>query len=338
MITTRRRENAATSGRLILGAGAALSMLLAVGAASAQSVRTERLVPEGLASLQLIEGSITGYELVDYVIGAEQSQILSVDLQSSNAASYFNILPAGSEEAIFIGSAAGNVADVPAPAAGEYVIRVYLMRSAARRNETADYVLGVSLGRPEFADALSGGPDFWEVSGVGEGEALNIRGGPSTRYPVIAPVNHGRVLQNQGCRLTGEQRWCQIRVTGSGVTGWVAGRFLVETAPPRQPAVSEDGPVGNGVPFDATGTVDCATAADQPMRQCPFGVVRQGVGNAGVWISLGGGIERQILFEGGVPVATSPADALSFEKSDGSYDIRVGGERYEIPEAIVYGG
>ncbi len=316
---------------------AALALLFAAVGASAQGVRTERLVPEGLASLQLIEDSITGREIVDYVIGAEQSQILSVDLQSSNAANYFNILPAGSDEAIFIGSTAGTVADIAAPSAGEYMIRVYLMRSAARRNETAEYVLGVTLGRPEFADGLTGGPDFWEVSGLEAGGTLNLRGGPSTRYPVAGKLENGRVLQNRGCRLTGSQRWCRIRVTGTGATGWVAGRFLAEAPPPRTPAVAEGGPVGNGVPFDATGAIPCATGTE-PMRHCDFGVVRAGAGNAGVWIALGDGAERHVLFEKGVPVATNSADDLSFEKTGDLFHVRVGGERYEIPEAVVYGG
>jgi hypothetical protein len=74
------------------------------------------------------------------------------------------------------------------------------------------------------------------------------------------------------------------------------------------------------------------------MRQCPFGVVREGTGNAGVWIALGDGSERQILFEGGAPVATNSAGTLNFEKTGDLFVVRVGDERYEIPEAVVNGG
>ena len=90
-----------------------------------------------------------------------------------------------------------------------------------------------------------------------------------------------------------------------GRSGWVAGRYLREAAAPRVAAVPPGGPVGNGVPFDATGTVPCATDAGQPTRPCPFGVIREGPGNAGVWIVLGDGEERQILFESGLPVTTN---------------------------------
>ena len=263
-----------------IGSVALFLLVVGLAPAQAQEVRQERLLPEGIGSLLMVEDSLTGDEIVDYRIAAEESQILSVDLLTSNAAAYFNILPAGAEAALFIGSTSGTVADIPAPAAGDYVIRVYLMRSAARRNETADYTLAVSVGRPDFADGLFGGPDYWMVSGVGG--ALNLRAGPATRYAVVSLLRNGDVLQNRGCRLTGDERWCRIRATGSGVTGWVAGRFLVETAAPRAPAVPENGPVGNGTPFDATGFIPCASVPDQPMRQCPFGVIRAGPGNAGV--------------------------------------------------------
>jgi hypothetical protein len=270
------------------------------------------------------------------VVGAEAGQILSVDMQISNASAYFNVLPAGSEQALFIGSTSGNVADVPLSAAGDYTIRVYLMRNAARRDETAHYSLAIGLTR-DFADGLAGGPDFWQVSGLG-GDALNVRDGPGTRFAVTGKLGEGDVLRNDGCRMSLEERWCQVRATGSGVSGWVAGRFLRETAPPQAAVTPPGGPVGNGVPFDATGTVPCATAAGQPTRSCLFGVIREGSGNAGVWIALGDGKERHILFEGGAPVATDIGAALGYDKEADLYLVHIGDERYEIPKAVVYGG
>jgi hypothetical protein len=138
--------------------------------------------------------------------------------------------------------------------------------------------------------------------------------------------------------MTGPDRWCSVRLDGSGQQGWVAGRFLTEAAAPATAEVPAGGPVGNGVPFDATGEVPCATAAGQPMRSCPFGVVRDGPGNAGVWIALGEGQERALLFEGGVPVSADSPEALSFEKVDDLFTVRVGGESYEIREAVIAGG
>jgi len=322
---------------LIHKLSASLLLLTVATTALAQDVRRETLDIDQVNELRILEGTITGREIVDYQVSGERSQILSVDLLTSNPTSYFNILRAGSKQAIFIGSTRGTVADVPLAENGAYVIRVYLMRSAARRGDTARYSLGISLGQPEFADGLSGGPDYWKVS-AGGGFALNLRAGPSTRYEAIGKLRNGEVLQNRGCRLTGGERWCEIRATHTGVTGWVAGRYLVESAAPQRPAMAEGGPKGNGTSFDATGSVACAARIGEPIRQCHFGVVREGPGNAGLWVALGDGIERQILFEGGAPVATNSADNMSFEKAGDLFLIRVGDERFQVPEAVVTGG
>ena len=327
--------NIATSLPLLLSS-AAFVFALAV-ASPAQTTRTET-VAEGAANAGTIfEGTLKGDDSVDYVVAGAAGQILSVDLSASNASLYFNILPQGSDEALFIGSTSGNVADIPLPAAGNYVVQVYLMRNAARRDEAARYALGIGLAGADFADGLAGGPDWWQVSGVTSG-ALNIRSGPDTRYEVVGKAQNGEVMQNRGCRMTGATRWCSIRVDGSGVQGWAAGSYLTETAAPAVPEMPQGGPVGEGATFDATGFVNCATTADAPMRTCPFGVVRDGPGNAGVWIALGDGQERQILFEGGKPVSANLDAALSVQKSGDLFTISIGDERYQFPEALVNGG
>ncbi len=306
--------------------------------ALAQDIRSERLTVDAQGAPVIVEGEILGDEIIDYVVKVGQQGILFVDLKTSNAANYFNVLPAGSDEALFVGPSSGTVADVPVEAGGEFVIRTFLMRSAARRDEVATYSLAVGLGAEEFADGLSGGPDYWKVAGVGGGDAPNLREGPSTRYAVTAKLRNGDVLQNRGCRMSGDVRWCNIRATGTGVTGWVAGRYLVETAPPKAPGMPEGGPKGNGFPFDATGSIPCASAAGQPSRQCPFGVIREGPGNAGIWIALGDGAERYILFEGGIPVTTDADQKMSYATDADLFIVRVGEERYEIPDALVSGG
>lgn len=317
-------------------AGTALALALAT-ASLAQTARSETIAAADATAGTVIRGTIKGDESIDYLVTAEAGQRLSVDVSTTNDSLYFNILPQGSDEAIFIGSTSGNVADIPIPAAGVYIVRVYLMRNAARRDEGADYALGIGLSAGDFADGLAGGPDWWAVSGLTEG-ALNLRSGPDTRFPVVGKAQNGEVMKNRGCRLTRGTRWCSVRVDGSGVSGWVAGKFLVEAAAPAEPAVPEGGPVGNGAPFDATGLVNCAIAPREAMRTCPFGVVRDGAGNAGVWIALGDGQERQILFEGGVPVSANADLPLSHEKAGDEFTIRIGDERYVFPEALIQGG
>jgi hypothetical protein len=71
---------------------------------------------------------------------------MTVKLATKHSANYFNVLPPGSNDvAIFIGSSSGNEWIGTLPADGEYKLRVYLMRSAARRNETAHYTLTVGI-------------------------------------------------------------------------------------------------------------------------------------------------------------------------------------------------
>jgi hypothetical protein len=306
--------------------------------AAAQSVRAETVDAAAASAGVVLSGEITGDDSAEYTVSAAAGQILSVDILSDNGGLTFNVTPKGAAEALFIGATAGTVADVTLPAAGDYVVQVYLMRAAARRDEAAAYSLGIGLAGGDFADGLAGGPDWWQVTGLQEGSTLNIRSGPHGRYPVLNIARNGQLAQNRGCRMTGPDRWCNVRLDGSGQQGWVAGRFLTEAAAPATAEVPAGGPVGNGVPFDATGEVPCATAAGQPTRPCLFGVVRDGPGNAGVWIALGGGKERAILFEGGTPVSADSPDALSFEKADDLFTVRVGGERYEIPEALISGG
>jgi len=65
-------------------------------------------------------------------------------------------------------------------------------------------------------------------------------------------------------QVSGERWSVVIPATHTGVTGWVAGRYLVESAAPRRSAMAERGPIGNGVPFDATGLLPCAARVGEP--------------------------------------------------------------------------
>lgn len=320
-----------------------LSLLVAGIAAtalpiSAQQIRAEIVDAAAASAGVVLTGEVRGGDSAEYMVSGVEGQILSVDLLSTKGALNFNIAPKGAAEALFMGETSGTVADVRLPATGDYVVQVYLMRSAARRDEEADFTLGIGLAGGDFADGLAGGPDWWQVSLQQDGGSLNIHAGPAARYPVISTAANGEVAQNRGCRMTGPDRWCSVRFQGSGQQGWVVGRFLIEGAAPVAAAVPEGGPVGNGTPFDATGEIPCATVTDQPMRSCPFGVVRDGPGNAGIWIAIGEERERAILFEGGVPVSADAPEAVSFEKVGDLFILRVGAERYEIPEAVVFGG
>lgn len=99
----------------------------------------------------MVKASIKGYETVDYVLGARAGQYMNVSLATKHGATYFNILAPGENEvAMFNGSVSQNQYEGTLPASGDYKIRVYMMRSAARRNEVASYTLTVGItGSPE---------------------------------------------------------------------------------------------------------------------------------------------------------------------------------------------
>jgi hypothetical protein len=105
-------------------------------------IRTERVHFRPGTGSAIIKGKIKGYETVDYVLEASKGQQMNVSMATNNGANYFNILAPGENEvAMFIGSTSGNQYEGTLPKSGDYKIRVYMMRSAARRKEVASYRL-----------------------------------------------------------------------------------------------------------------------------------------------------------------------------------------------------
>lgn len=138
--------------------------------ASAEGIETRQVRFAKGASSSTIQGTLRGDKTIDYKLRARAGQNLSVTLKTSNGGNYFNVLPPRSNDvAIFVGSTSGNEFSAALPADGEYTIRVYLMRSAARRNELATYTLSVGItgaggGRP--GDAKVKGTPYHAVGQV----------------------------------------------------------------------------------------------------------------------------------------------------------------------------
>lgn len=110
--------------------------------------RDERVQFAPGTSSTTIKETITGYQTVNYKIVAKAGQHMVVELKTDNGANYFNIFAPGKgpgNEAMFIGSIQGGRYEGTLPQDGEYTVQVYLMRSAVRRNERANYTLSVGI-------------------------------------------------------------------------------------------------------------------------------------------------------------------------------------------------
>lgn len=233
-----------------------LSISAAMPAMAAEAVKFKR--GDSAATLS---GTLKGYDIRDYRIGAKAGQVISVLFQARNSSCYFNVLPPSSAEmALFTGSMSGNEFAARLTQSGNYTIRVYLMRNAARRNEVCKY------------------------------------------------------------------------------------QFTVEISPVRatEPGMQTDALVPD-TQFHATTEVPCARRPGQPTISCKSGVVRYEAGNADVTVFWPDGGSRVLFFRNG---AFSGADLgqadgkarVSSTMEDGLYFIRVGTQRFEIPDALVFGG
>jgi hypothetical protein len=106
-------------------------------------IRQEKVQFAKGASSAVIKGQLKGDAMVDYLVRAAAGQTLSVKLQKTNAQNYFNVMPPGSTgSAMFVGDSGENYSGV-LPTDGDYIVRVYLMRPAARRGESSNYTLTV---------------------------------------------------------------------------------------------------------------------------------------------------------------------------------------------------
>ena len=141
--------------------------LLALSApAGADGIKTVPVHFKKGASSATLTGHLTGDQTIDYVLGAKAGQVMSVTMTTSNDASYFNVLPPGSnDEAIFIGSTEGNEFGGTLSQSGDYKVRVYLMRSAARNHEKADFTLQVAITGGAHSAAPAGGAGQFDATG-----------------------------------------------------------------------------------------------------------------------------------------------------------------------------
>lgn len=144
-----------------------LAMSFPNGGGLAQvAIEKQRVAFPAGANSSLLKGQLKGDQTVDYILRAGAGQTLTVEIKGSNQQNYFNVMAAGTDNALFIGSSSGNRFSGLLPSDGDVRVRVYLMRPAARRNETSSYSLRVGIGGaplaplPASRDALIPGTPY----------------------------------------------------------------------------------------------------------------------------------------------------------------------------------
>lgn len=90
-----------------------------------------------------VKGSVKGYKYIDYLVRAKSGQTMSVNLNSANASCSFVIFYSDMknvEDAADVREFTRNV-DVD----DDYIVRVLIPRSAARRSESANFSIKISI-------------------------------------------------------------------------------------------------------------------------------------------------------------------------------------------------
>lgn len=224
-------------------------------------IRTERVQFKKGATSAVMKGRLKGYSDVDYLVRGGAGQTITVSLKRSNLSNYFNVLPPGSKDVAMYAGQTGEDFKGVLPTDGDYTIRVYLVRAAARRNESSNYTLTIT----------------------------------------------------------------------------VTGKALAPTPASKDAVIP-------GTPFHASTNITCVPYIEKfrekKPQQCEAFVIRRGFdGTATVEIPQADSVVRRILFVKGKPVASDSPYPVTFSRRD---DITIvtfdTDERYEIPDALVFGG
>lgn len=128
--------------KAFMALGLAVVTIAAVESSSGQEIVRVRF-PRGSSS-SVIKGTVRGYAYRDYKLRATAGQNMVVELTSAGVVPVFSVfLPVGDnlEGATQINDYSGTL-----PVTGEYVIRVGVMRAAARRpRSVSSYILKISI-------------------------------------------------------------------------------------------------------------------------------------------------------------------------------------------------
>lgn len=324
------------------------------GATSAQTLelRAYRVTfPAGSIGMSIRE-TVTGPETILYRVSARKGQVMQVDLEARSTSVFFTAYAPGrgpGDSAMATSSSLGPM--VPAlnrfqgtlSRDGDYTVAVTLVRSAANRGERVPFTLNLKV--TQGAVQLPGGPSvpngpkdaFVKVTGVGSGDRLNVRSGPSTENRVLYTLTNGTVVRNLGCQLaSGGMTWCNIHPIGqSGQTGWASASYLAASPDPGSATQLPEVP-GAGKPDMATGTLACVL--EFIPFECRYNVSRRGRGDATLSITRPFARDRVIEFLAGRPVSSNASEEVRAEWKGANVIVSIGRkENFTVPNTVLFG-
>lgn len=211
------------------------------------------------------------------------------------------------------------------------------LKGTLKGRQIVDYTLGAKAGQTmNVSFKSSNGAAYFNVLPPGStGEAIFVGSTSGNEWTGTLPTDGVYKVRTYLMSSAGRRNEVAHFELTVGITG-----AAHAAAPSARASHSERAGLGQ---FDARGEIPCAEFKGQPMHQCKFQVARGPSGSATVKVNLLSGKTRFITFENGQAMGAdlSQADGdMSFKatKESDLYMIRAGQERYEIPEAVVFGG
>jgi len=208
------------------------------------------------------------------------------------------------------------------------------IKGTLKGRETIDYKLGAAAGqRMTVTLTTDNTANYFNLIEPGAGDVAYFVGSNSGNHFEGELTQSGdqtiRVYLYRNAARRGETARYRLDVAIAGA------------AHGQQPTHPTDAQVP-GTDFNATGNIPCSMGGGQPTGQCPFGVKREGSGSGVVTVTKPDGRTRAIFFDRGQATGydRSQADPGEFSASkQGDLSIiRIGRERYEIPDAVIFGG
>jgi hypothetical protein len=216
------------------------------------------------------------------------------------------------------------------------------LKGSITGDQTLDYTLRAAAGQTMTVKLTGGSSVNFNVLPPGStGEALFVGSRDGNVSTTTLPASGEytiRIYQMGHASSSGKRSNFTLDVAITGGAPKPASTLSAED----DKMVEASARAGEGK-FNATGKVPCAKDKGQPMGQCDFGVARAGGGTAAVVVTRLDGRKRLIYFKAGKAVGAdlSQADGnMDFKASKEAdlFMIRAGNERYEIPEAVIFGG